>query len=94
MLLLLLLSLGIIIAWSVYVRKMRSEAEAEKENTRPTAEQIYSYTELSDELSPQEWKEINDMTDDEYADMIAAYRNEQADEKYGWQEDEDHPWRL
>lgn len=69
------------------------EGKTEKEQ-RPTAEEIYSYEEMSDEISTQEWGEMNDMTEDEIADLIGAYRNEQADEDYGWQEDEDRPWRL
>lgn len=79
MIILLLLSLGIIIAWSVYVRKMIREKPPKKDAAHHTPKKKYKREEI---------------TDDDYADMIAAYRNEQADDKYGWQEDLDHPWRF
>lgn len=153
---------GILIALEI---KNRSEEKyyqemARRQEGKPTAEEIYSYEEMSDEVSPQEWaemteqeyyhpenedeeitiimhtKEYNDAfrqfekslkewekdpknkklkrkmfeaytkrgklilkedyktTEDEIADLIGAYRNEEADEDYGWQEDEDRPWSL
>lgn len=87
---------GIIIALEIKNKREEKfyQEMAKRQEGKPTAEEVYSYEEMSDEVSPQEWGEMNDMTEDEIADLIGAYRNEEADEDYGWQEDEDRPWSL